>query len=210
MNLEFIKNLPLYQKTLALGLVVILIVAMFFWIFYLPKNNQIKAIGNDIAKLESEIDINRAKADKLERLKKENAFLERQLAEKKKQLPPEAEVASLLKQISDLGIRIGLDFKLWRPSARKQDPEGLYSEIPVDVEIAGSYHTTALFFDSISKLRRIVNIRNINMMNPRLENGRLVIKTTFVATAFATVDEETAGTAAQGGSDGSPPATGSR
>ena len=184
MNLDFIKNLPPYQKMLVLGLIIILIVAMFFWFFYLPKNNQIVGLRNDIAKLEGEIGINRAKVEKLEQLKKENAELERQLAEKKEQLPLEAEVASLLKQVSDLGLRVGLDFKLWRPAAKKEDPSGLYTEIPVDVEIGGGYHTTALFFDNVSKLSRIVNIKNIKMGNAHVDKGRLVIQTGFVAMAF--------------------------
>lgn len=173
---------------LALGLFIVLIVGMYLWLFYLPKNNQIKAIRGEIAKLDSEIGFNRAKADKLEQLKRENAELERQLTERKQQLPAEAEVASLLKQVSDLGIRIGLDFKLWRPLSKKDDPSGLFSEIPVDVEIGGGYHTTALFFDSVGKLSRIVNIQNIRMGGPRLEKGRLIIQTGFVATAFAAAE----------------------
>jgi len=188
MNLDFIKNLPPYQKMLALGLVVILIVAMFFWFFYLPKNNQIVGLQNDIAKLQGEISINRAKVEKLDQLKRENAELEAQLAQKKEQLPPEAEVASLLKQVSDLGLRVGLDFKLWKPQPKKENSSGLYSEIPVDVEIGGGYHTIATFFDSVSKLPRIVNITNIKMGNTHVERGRLTIQTAFVATAFAAAE----------------------
>jgi len=185
MNIDFIKKLPPYQKMLVLGLIVILIVAMFFWFFYLPANNQIVGLRSDLAKLEGEIGINRAKVEKLDQLKKENADLERQLAEKKEQLPPEAEVANLLKQVSDLGLRVGLDFKLWRPASKKENPSGLYAEIPVDVEIGGGYHTTATFFDSVSKLPRIVNITNIKMGNAHIEKGRLIIQTSFIATAFA-------------------------
>ena len=70
-------------------------------------------------------------------------------------------------------------------SAKKEDPSGLYAEIPVDVEVGGGYHTIALFFDSVSKLPRIVNINNIKMGTPKVEKGRLVIHTAFVATAFA-------------------------
>jgi type IV pilus assembly protein PilO len=192
MDIDSIKNLPPYQKMLALGLMIVLIVAMFFWFFYLPKNNQIVNLRNEIAKLDGEIGINRTRVEKLEQLKKENADLERQLAEKKEQLPPEAEVASLLKQVSDLGLRVGLDFKLWRPAPKKENPSGLYTEIPVDVEIGGGYHTTALFFDSVSKLSRIVNIKNIKMGNSRLEKGRLIIQTGFIATAFAAAEPKPA------------------
>jgi len=198
MNIDFIKKLPPYQKMLALGLTIILIVAMFAWLFYLPANNQIVGLRSDIAKLESDIGINRAKVEKLDQLKKENAELERQLAEKKEQLPPEAEVANLLKQVSDLGLRVGLDFKLWRPAAKKENSSGLYAEIPVDVEISGGYHTTATFFDSVSRLPRIVNITNIKMGNAHFDKGRLTMQTSFIATAFAApepkpaVDKKTA------------------
>ncbi|MBI3810802.1 MAG: type 4a pilus biogenesis protein PilO [Nitrospirae bacterium] len=190
MNLDFVKNLPPYQKMLALGLTVILIVTVFLLEFYFPKNNQIVGLQSEIGKLEGEIGINRARVEKLDQLKKENAELERQLAEKKEQLPPEAEVASLLKQVSDLGLRVGLDFKLWRPAAKKEDPSGLYMEIPVDVEIGGGYHMTASFFDSVSKLSRIVNIRNIKMGNAHVDRGRLIIQTGFIATAFAASEQK--------------------
>jgi len=190
MNLDIIKNLPAYQKLIASVLVVVIVIAIFFYFFYLPKKNQITLVQGEISKLQNEININMTKARRLEELKKENAELERQLVRRKEQLPPEAEVASLLKQVSDLGLRVGLDFKLWRPAAKKANPSGLYSEIPVDVEIAGSYHTVATFFDRVGKLPRIVNIGNIRISNPRLDKGRLIVQTTFVATAFAALEEK--------------------
>lgn len=189
MNLEWVQSLPTYQKMVALGLVVVMIVALFAWAVYIPKNSQISALESDIAKLQNEIGVNETKARRLEELKRENAALERQLAEKKEQLPAEAEIPSLLKQISDLGLRIGLDFRLWRPGAKTTNASGLYAEIPVSVEIAGGYHTTAMFFDRISKLPRIVNISDLRMTTPQAKKGRIELQTTFVATAFAAVTE---------------------
>lgn len=189
MNLDWLKALPIYQKFAAIGLVAVIIVALFFYFLYIPKNNQIAALQTDIAKLQNDISVNDTKARRLDELTRENAELERQLAEKKEQLPPEAEIASLLKQVSDLGLRTGLDFKLWKPGAKKSNESGLYAEIPVDVEVAGGYHTTAMFFDRISKLPRIVNIGDLHMSTPKAEKGRLVVQTTFVATAFAAVKE---------------------
>jgi type IV pilus assembly protein PilO len=205
MNLDIIRNLPLYQKVVALILIMIIIVAIFFYFLYLPKRNQIVLLQNEISKLQNEININMTKARRLEDLKRENAELERQLLQKKEQLPPEAEVASLLKQVTDLGLRVGLDFKLWRPAPKKTNPSGLYLEIPVDVEIAGNYHTVATFFDRVGKLPRIVNIGNLRMSNPRVDKGSLIVQTTFVATAFAAAEEkppETPSTQAPAGRSG--------
>lgn len=193
MNTDFLKNLTKVQKLGALGLILVLVVVIFVWLVFVPRNNQIRVLHEDIKKLDLEINVKRAKASKLEELKKENERLKLELAEKQKQLPAEAEVAVLLKQVSDLGLRAGLDFRLWRPTSKKPGPEGLYMEIPVDVEIAGGYHTIALFFDSVRSLSRIVNIKNINMTLGRggEEKGKLgkaSIKTTFSAVAFTAAE----------------------
>lgn len=202
MNLEWIQSLPAYQKIAALGLVVVIIVALFSYFFYIPKNNQISALESEIAKLQNEISVNETKARRLEELKRENAALERQLTAKKEQLPAEAEIPNLLKQISDLGLRIGLDFRLWKPGVRTTNSSGLYAEIPVNVEIAGGYHTTAMFFDRVSKLPRIVNIGDLRMTTPQAKKGRIELQTTFVATAFAAVAEAEAAAAREQGAKG--------
>lgn len=189
MNFDWLHNLPTYQKLGALGLVVAIVIALFFYIFFIPKNSKISTLETEISKLQNEISVNETRARRLEELKKENAELERQLTEKKEQLPPEAEAANLLKQVSDLGLRVGLDFKLWKPGTKKNDPSGLFAEIPVNVEVAGGYHTTAMFFDRISKLSRIVNIGDLKMSSAKVEKGRVEIQTTFIATAFAALVE---------------------
>jgi type IV pilus assembly protein PilO len=187
--LEKINSLPKYQRLIAGILIIVLILGLFIWLSYLPNKNKITLLQNEIAKIQNEININMTKARRLEELKKENKELERQLTLKKYQLPPEAEVESLLKQVSELGLGVGLDFKLWRPSPKIANPSGLYIEIPVDIEIVGYYHTVATFFDRVGKLSRIVNIKNIQMSNPRIVNDRVMLQTRFVATAFAAVEE---------------------
>ena len=53
----------------------------------------------------------------LDELVAANKQLEIELAKKKERLPPEEEAIMLLKQVSDLGVRLGLDIKLWKPGA---------------------------------------------------------------------------------------------
>jgi type IV pilus assembly protein PilO len=187
-KIEDINKLPGYMKATILGLIVVILVGAFFITSYIPKKNQIQSLEGEISKIENEINVNKTKARRLDELKKENAELDRQLALKKQQLPSEAEVESLLKQVSDLGLRVGLDFKLWRPSGKRVNESQLYLEIPVNVEISGDFHLVASFFDRVGKLQRIVNIENIRMANPRLEKDRILLNTSFVATAFASYD----------------------
>lgn len=188
LNLNAIKALPTYQKALMGGILAVAVVALFFVFIANPKRDEIRTLDKQITQLNNEIQVNQAKARRLDELKRENAALELQLAVLKEQLPPESEVASLLKQVSDLGIKTGLDFRLWKPSDRRPGSSGLYTEIPVDVEVAGGYHAVAAFFDRIGKLPRIVNVSGLKMTSPKTDKGRLMIQTTFRATAFASVD----------------------
>jgi type IV pilus assembly protein PilO len=179
------KTIPMGQKLALLGMVIIGIAALFYYYIESPQQEALAQLSTEIGRLDQEIQTNKAKTRSLEDLKRVNAELEQQLAKNQEQLPPEDEAATLLKQISDLGIRIGLNFKLWKPGARAEDSSKLFVRMPVDVEMSGGYHILALFFDRISKLPRIINVSKIKMGGGKTERGRVSIQTTFELTAFA-------------------------
>ena len=88
-----------------------------------------------------------------------------------------------------MGIRLGLDIKLWKPSAKSEDPSKLFVRMPVNVEVAGGYHTAALFFDRINALPRIVTVSGLKMGSPKFEKGRVVTQTVFDLVAYAAPEE---------------------
>jgi type IV pilus assembly protein PilO len=179
------KSVPFGQKLALLAMVLIGIAVIFYYYIENPQQETLALLSAEITRLDQDIQTNRAKTRSLEDLKRVNAQLEAQLAKNQEQLPPEDEAATLLKQISDLGIRIGLNFKLWKPGPRAEDPSKLFVRMPVDVEMNGGYHTLALFFDRISKLPRIINVSKIKMGGGKMERGHVSIQTTFELTAFA-------------------------
>lgn len=189
LQLNTLKNLSNKQKLIGLFMAVILVSGAFIWFVFIPKGEAIEKIEKEIAALNDEINVQRVKVRRLDVLKKEYLALQRQLKEQKEQLPSQAEIEVLLKQVSELGGRSGLDFKLWRPGAKKENASGLYIEIPVSVEVAGGYHSVGAFFDKISKLRRIVNVSNIKMSSPVVDQNRVTIQTRFSATAFASSEK---------------------
>ena len=66
---------------------------------------------------------------------------------------------------------------------------GIVYEIPVKVELSGSYHSLGYFFSSLTKLNRIVNISDFKLSDPKPDKGFAVEKISLTATTFSSVPE---------------------
>lgn len=192
------KKLPAYAKILIGSVPSVIIIVLVIFLLIVPKNKEIKVLEGKISQQEDEIAKDEAKAAKLPELTLENERLRKRLSELKQQLPEEKEVSTLLKQVSDLALRAGLKISLWRPEAKKVHPSGIVYEIPVRVELSGSYHNLGYFFSSITKLNRIVNISDIKIADPKPERGVAIDRISFIATTFSAIPEEEIGKVGKG------------
>ena len=184
-NLDILRSIPLIQKVGLLLMVLAGIIVGFYYYIAEPKSAEIVALQGSIGTLDGEIQTLTIKVKHLDELIAANKQLEIELAKKKERLPPEEEAIMLLKQVSDLGIRLGLDIKLWKPSPKTEDPSKLFVRMPVNVEVSGGYHTAALFFDRINSMPRIVTVSGLRMGAPKFEKGRVVTQTVFDLVAYA-------------------------
>jgi type IV pilus assembly protein PilO len=190
LNLDAIRNVPAPQKAVLLVLLVGVIIAGFYFYIAEPKSATIVALQTENTKLEGEIQTLTIKVKHLDELIAANKQLEIELTKKKERLPPEEEAIMLLKQVSDLGVRLGLDIKLWKPGPQSEDASKLFVKMPVNVEVTGVYHTAALFFDRINRLPRIITVSGLKMGSPKVEQGRIVAQTTFDLVAYAAPQEK--------------------
>jgi type IV pilus assembly protein PilO len=188
-NLDLLRSIPLVQKVGLLLMVLAGIIVGFYYYVAEPKSAEIEGLQVAIGTLDTEIQTLTIKVKHLDELIAANKHLEIELAKKKERLPPEEEAVMLLKQVSDLGIRLGLDIRLWKPSAKSEDASKLFVRMPVNVEISGGYHTAAIFFDRINALPRIVTVSGLKMGAPKLEKGRVVTQTVFDLIAYAAPEE---------------------
>ncbi|TNF56196.1 hypothetical protein EP227_01080 [bacterium] len=185
-----LRNIPVYAKVIILVLVVVIPVVAFYFLVYSPKTKEIKQLDARISKLDNEIATAQVKVRRLDELKVEYEKLKLQLAALREIMPEEEEVSVLLKQISDLGLTSGLVIVLWKPVSRKPDPEGVYVEIPVQVEVMGGYHDLGVFYSHISRMPRLVNIANIKLTIPRRTTvEKQLINAVFTASTFSAVEE---------------------
>ena len=189
MNLDQLRSVPMAQKLGLLAIVVAGICMAFYYYVATPKHEEIIRLQDDVAKLDTDVQATIIKVQHLDELIGAHDQLEKELAKKKERLPPEEEAVMLLKQLSDLGIRLGLDIKLWKPGSQTEDPSKLFVRMPVSVEVAGGYHTAAMFFDRIHKLPRIINVSDVRMGSSKVEQDRVIIQTLFELTAFVAPPE---------------------
>jgi type IV pilus assembly protein PilO len=189
LNIEVLRTIPLVQKVGLLALVLAGILVAFYYQIVEPKSTEIEGLQGTISKLDTEIQTLTIKVKHLDELIAASKQLEIELAKKKERLPPEEEAVMLLKQVSDLGIRLGLDIRLWKPGPKAEDPSKLFVRMPVNVEVSGGYHTAAIFFDRINSLPRIVTVSGLKMGSPKIEKGRVVTQTIFDLIAYAAPQE---------------------
>jgi type IV pilus assembly protein PilO len=106
--------------------------------------------------LKAEYKFKAERAAKLELYKEQLAEMEASFGALLRQLPETTEVESLLVDVSQTGLAAGLEVKKFKPSA--EEKKGFYAELPIALEISGSYHQLATFISGIASLPRIVTI----------------------------------------------------
>jgi type IV pilus assembly protein PilO len=184
-SLDSLRSIPTGQKVALLGLLVAAILVGFYFYVVDPKTVELEAVQGQVAQLDTEIQNLTLKVKHLDELVAASKQLEIELAAKKERLPPEEE--AVIKQVS-----VGLDVRLWKPGTQAEDPSKLFIRMPINVEVAGGYHTAAIFFDRISKLSRIVTVQDVRIGAARVDQGRVVTQTVFDLVAYAAPGEKKA------------------
>ena len=189
--LEKLQKIPTKTRTGAFAGLIIALVVVFIWQVHIPKTTEIRKLEDEIKVQQAKIQENAAKIKQLDQLRVEVKSLQERLKVLTLQLPPESEVSGLLREIQILVNKAGLSLQLWRPDSRRTHPSGMYEEIPISLKLTGGYHNVALFFDSVSKLTRIVNMLNVKMDQPKLaKNGTIQINIDCTAMTFAAVEKK--------------------
>ena len=77
------------------------------------------------------------------------------------QLPEKHEIPGLLDELSFIGIDNGLEFRRinWEPEVEHE----FSTELPIKLEVSGSYHQLGAFVSAVAALPRIVILDNITM-----------------------------------------------
>ena len=94
-------------------------------------------------------------------LRQQMADVEEEFSELLRQLPTQKEVPGLLEDISDIGRAAGLDIRLIELAPEKKDQ--FYIELPINIEVRGTYHQMGQFVSGIAAIKRIVTLHDFTI-----------------------------------------------
>ena len=200
---ERIAKAPLGSKIGVVGVALALVTAMTYFLFSLPAGDSIQAIEQKIKgiagqqeKLDRDFIEKTAIANDLNRFRKEKERLEQQLEEAKAELPEQKNIDELLQLFQDRAQKAGLEINTIEPAA--EVGESFYSRIPIPMTVTGNFHEIATFFDALGRLRRIVNVGDIALEEPKEVKGKIVMSAKFLVTTFM-INEAKGADAKKGG-----------
>jgi len=108
--------------------------------------------------------------------------LEAHLETLKRILPPEKEMPDLMRRVQYLAAQSSLAIKKFTPAAVSQ--RDFYIEVPVSLEIHGTYHNLGAFFDRISRMSRLVNVGDVKIKAQGVQAINNTISVGVVATTY--------------------------
>ncbi len=184
---EKILDRPKGQKAGILVGLIILLAAAFYSFLYGPQADEVTKLNESIEAAQNEKSIKQTRAANLPKLQKELGELDLRLKEAIAQLPSKREIADLLSSIAAKAQESGLDINLFRP--RPENYNDFYAEIPVEINIKGTFHNVIIFFDAIGRLTRLISIDNVGFKNPKVSGDQMVLEFTTTATTYRFLEE---------------------
>lgn len=182
MNLSFVSSFstilpyPGWQKFLLLAVAISAILGLYFWLLWQPLNQDIARAQQRLLGEETRYQNNQRLAQDLKKKKKEFAKLQRELKFALSMLPKKSELPKLLQDITWAGKQSGLIFRRFKPGREKRKKGGFYADMPVDIEVSGSFKELMIFLSKVGELPRIVDVRQLNLKRSGKKDGKMTIR----------------------------------
>ena len=130
------------------------------------------------------LDIARAQqtASQLEGFEAEVEALGTRLVSLQAVLPEQKDASDLLRRLQTLATQSNLSIRAFTPQATTVLE--LHSEWPIQLQLNGTYHNLAMFFERVGRFSRIINVNEVvvRAIDPPLPNA--TITATCTATTF--------------------------
>jgi type IV pilus assembly protein PilO len=142
-------------------LIAIIILGLFYFVYYKPKNEELQNIRNERIEVEQEVAQLRQKKEELDKIEAELEQMKITLGKLEAIIPQKEEISNILKHMQQLAYdtRLNITKFIQNPEIIKE----FYAEQPISVAVTGDYHNLAIFFDRLNSLQRLFNIEDFSI-----------------------------------------------
>ena len=182
-----LTKLPWYAQIGAFVVLALGGVGAFYYYYEGPVRADVVARQTQLVALRADINKGYATAKRLPEFRGQVAELEARLENLKSVLPDAKDAADLLRRLQTVAVQSNLTIKGFKPSPTitKQ----LHAEWPIALELDGTYHNLASFFDRVGKFTRIINISALDVKAKDRPDPNSTITADCVATTFVLLDQ---------------------
>ena len=197
-----LTKLPWYAQVGAFVALAVTGCGVFYYYYEMPTRADMQARQTQLTSLRADITKGLTTAKQLPTFRAQVTDLEGRLANLKAILPEEKDAADLLNRMQIVAAQSNMTIKGFKPApiVTKQ----LHAEWPITLELEGTYHNLATFFDRVGKFTRIVNISGLDVKGKDRPEANSTITATCIATTFVLLDKPAAagGRGGRGGRGG--------
>lgn len=168
LDLNNIGSWPSAVKVIA-GVLVLLLVLGLGYNFHLKDlQAQLTQYQSEEVALKDQFSSKAFQAANLEAYKEQMKEMETSFGALLRQLPSDTEVPGLLEDITRTGLGSGLEFEAIKllPEITQQ----FYIELPIEIEVIGTYHDVATFVTGVASLPRIVTLHDFELLPASTES----------------------------------------
>ncbi len=191
-QIEQLTKVPKNQRFAGYVGAYILCLIVYFFVWYSPNQAQRTTFENQIRTKEQDLNMVKDKVGTKQELTKKAEELTSKLSLAQKELPQGTEIPDLIRTISETGRKVGLEIKKFEPKQEvASSTNDFVAEVPITLAVQGTFHQVAMFFDRLSKMDRIVHVKNIDIEIAEEENTNvsLLVEGSAITFRFLT-DEE--------------------
>lgn len=189
-DFEDIGSWPTLYMVVAVILAFILIIVGGYFAFTQDHIKKWKSVVKQEQTLKDKFQAKQKQAANLDAYKAQMEEMTKRFGTMLKQLPKKTEVADLLVEVSQTGLSNGLEFSLFQP--RGEVKKEFYAELPIAINVTGTFHQFGGFASETAALPRIVTIHDVVMI-PKGEaelNEDQLLEISLLAKTYRYLDDD--------------------
>ena len=160
---DWMEETPPFQRSVFWVSMSSLILILGYTFIVMPKSRELEAVKEKKATLVQQVLEDQVTSSRWETLMGDTRRLETETLQEEQGLGLNHGLEGVFQKIADTAKRLHIAIMLWRPKEIVQDPSGYLKQIPVELEIEGTYHQVALFVDHIRELPKILTVSGMTM-----------------------------------------------